>query len=201
MREYDQIADWFAGSRSREAGVPDILALADRLGPGGSVLDLGCGTGVPLARALIERGFRVYGIDSSPEMVARLRLACPEAFAECEPIQRSTFFGRTFDAAIAWGVMFHLAAEDQALAIRKVAGALDAAGLFLFTAGEREGTSKGRMHDVRFSYRSLGSRAYRRLLQASGLDLLDEHADAWDNYVFLARKRVGDAWPSRSDGS
>jgi 2-polyprenyl-3-methyl-5-hydroxy-6-metoxy-1,4-benzoquinol methylase len=39
------------------------------LPPGGTVLDLGCGTGVPISQALIERGFNLYGVDASRTMV------------------------------------------------------------------------------------------------------------------------------------
>ena len=35
-----------------------------------SVLDVGCGSGLPIARELIRRGFDVTGIDSTPTMLA-----------------------------------------------------------------------------------------------------------------------------------
>ena len=38
--------------------------------PGGSVLDLGCGMGEPIARYLIEAGYALTGVDSSPSMIA-----------------------------------------------------------------------------------------------------------------------------------
>ena len=38
--------------------------------PSGIVLDVGCGMGEPIARYLIEAGFQVVGIDSSPSLIA-----------------------------------------------------------------------------------------------------------------------------------
>jgi len=68
---YDRIAERFAKARSgfRERVYVDrFITLA---APGAHVLDLGCGTGVPIARYLIDHGFRVTGVDSSHAMLAR----------------------------------------------------------------------------------------------------------------------------------
>ncbi len=46
-----------------------IVSLGPRLGAGDEVLDLACGDG-GLGEALIERGLRYRGVDSTPEMVA-----------------------------------------------------------------------------------------------------------------------------------
>jgi 2-polyprenyl-3-methyl-5-hydroxy-6-metoxy-1,4-benzoquinol methylase len=37
--------------------------------PAGTVLDLGCGMGEPIARYLLDRGFRVVGVDGSLVMI------------------------------------------------------------------------------------------------------------------------------------
>jgi SAM-dependent methyltransferase len=36
---------------------------------GGSVLDIGCGSGEPIARHFIEAGYNLTGVDSSPAMI------------------------------------------------------------------------------------------------------------------------------------
>ncbi|MDH5462616.1 MAG: class I SAM-dependent methyltransferase, partial [Candidatus Bathyarchaeota archaeon] len=45
----------------------------------GRVLDLGCGTGLPYARILVEKGFDVLGVDLSGEMVKVASENVPEA--------------------------------------------------------------------------------------------------------------------------
>jgi SAM-dependent methyltransferase len=189
MHEYDRIADWFASARSPHVGVPEVEALAARLPPGARVLDVGCGTGVPLAHVLVRRGASVFGVDSSPKMIDRFRRNCPGAAAECATIQTSSFIDLTFDAAVAWGVLLHLSEAEQEEAIAKVARALVPAGTFLFTAAREAGCVRSPMNGVMFSYRSLGVAAYRRLLRAHGCQVLDEHTDPADNYVIVARRR------------
>ena len=55
-----------------------IEAFTGRLARGSRVLDLGCGGGEPVARFLVERGLRVTGIDSSPQLIALARHRMPE---------------------------------------------------------------------------------------------------------------------------
>jgi SAM-dependent methyltransferase len=49
------------------------------LEPGGKVLDLGCGTGLPYARYLVDNGFDVVGLDVSDEMIKIAKRNVPEA--------------------------------------------------------------------------------------------------------------------------
>lgn len=59
--------------------MPVLEGLAlQHLAPGAHVLDLCCGTG-QLAQVLIERGYRVTGVDGSEQMLAFARQNAPEA--------------------------------------------------------------------------------------------------------------------------
>ena len=68
---------------------------------GGQVLDVATGTGL-VAQALLDRGFRVTGLDQSPEMLARARarfggrVALVEASAESLPFPDAAFDHLTF---------------------------------------------------------------------------------------------------------
>ncbi|QXD14127.1 class I SAM-dependent methyltransferase [Rhodocaloribacter litoris] len=190
MNEYDRIAGWYAGARGPEAGVPEVTALAAKLEPGARVLDAGCGTGLPLARLLVDRGCAVVGLDASTEMLARFRANVPEAEARLGRVEAVRFAPGTFDAVVAWGVLFHLPPEKQAAALRRVAQWLRPGGWLLFTSGDVAGERRGEMHGRVFRYWSLDEAGYRRLLARNGLCLAEVATDARDNVVYLAR-RVG----------
>lgn len=189
MDEYDLIADGYATDRDRHIGVSEVTAFAATLRRGARVLEIGCGTGIPLTRALLEGGCEVVAIDSSAEMIARFRWNLPQTPAHVASILACDFPPATFDGALAWGVLFHLSATDQARAIASVATVLTPGGRFLFTAGGDEGTTEGRMHGVTFRYTSLSVEGYRGLLRDNGLTLLDTHADRAQNTYYLAEKR------------
>ncbi|AEM81102.1 class I SAM-dependent methyltransferase [Streptomyces violaceusniger] len=53
--------------------------LAESLPPGSRLLDVGCGTGLPTARQLVDAGHEVVGIDISPGMLKLARDNVPEA--------------------------------------------------------------------------------------------------------------------------
>lgn len=82
------------------------------LPPRAAILDLGCGAGVPIARALIEAGHAVTGVDAAPEMIALCRARFPAGDWRVADM-RGLDLGRAFDGVIAWDSVFHLPQEDQ----------------------------------------------------------------------------------------
>jgi len=84
-----------------------------------SLLDIGCGSGYPLARFL-KAGFDAYGLDFSPKMVERARVLLereghdPSRVTEGDIEKRSMLPNRTFDAIVATGVFAHNLDETAA---------------------------------------------------------------------------------------
>ncbi|WP_225421319.1 class I SAM-dependent DNA methyltransferase [Sphingomonas parva] len=73
--------------------------------PAGRVLDLGCGSGRPIARHLIDAGLHVTGIDVAPRMVA----LCAERFPGHDwrvADMTELALGRRFDGILAWDSFF-----------------------------------------------------------------------------------------------
>ncbi len=190
MREYDLIAEWYASDRKAPGGVPEATALASSIPPGARVLDIGCGNGMPITRALLSAGHRVIGLDSSSEMLARFWRNCPDTPAVRGVVQSCPFADGTFDAAIAWGVMFHLNQDDQINAIVSVSRVLKTGAPFLFTSGDVDGVTplEGTMNGVVFRYFSFSIDTYRRVLGEHGFTLLDVHADRGKNTYYLAQR-------------
>ena len=130
---WEAVAGQFAAIRS-SVGSDIVRRWSVHLPAGGAILDIGCGTGVPIARTLTEQGFELYGIDASPTLLEAFRRNIPDARAACEPVESSRFFDRRFDGVVAIGLLFLLAGDRQRMVIRRVGHALRAGGRFLFTA-------------------------------------------------------------------
>ena len=194
MREYDLIADWYASERVQTtdgSGVPEIMALAASITPGARVLDIGCGNGIPLTQALLASGHRVVGLDSASNMLRRFRDNCPDTPAVKGIAQDCPFAADIFDAAIAWGVMFHLTQAEQVQVLASVSRVLKIGAPFLFTAGDADddsGDHVGTMNRVEFHYYSFTIDGYRSVLTDDGFTLVDVHHDAGKNLYYLARK-------------
>jgi SAM-dependent methyltransferase len=122
---YEDVASEFIVGRGRNSssvGASVVAEWSRALPAGGTVLDLGCGTGVPISQVLVERGFKAFGADASPTIVAAFRARFPGVPVECAAVEGSDFFARTFHGVIAWGLFFLLDAYVQRRLIQKIAG-------------------------------------------------------------------------------
>jgi len=184
---YEACAAEFIARRGRSSiGVATIRTWARSLPKGAAILDLGCGSGVPIAQALLSDGFAVWGVDASPTLVAAFRRRFPQSLVACEPVEDSALFDRTFDAAIAVGLMFLLPVDTQRALIRRVARALKAGGRFHFTSPAEACT----WMDVLTGRpsQSLGAAAYATAIAEAGLTLLGEERDEGDNHYYDCRR-------------
>ncbi len=77
-RDVAHVHDTGHGDYARDAA-PDLLRRLHEAGlDGGLVVDLGCGSGI-WARALLDAGFEVLGVDLSADLLAIARERAPEA--------------------------------------------------------------------------------------------------------------------------
>jgi SAM-dependent methyltransferase len=191
VREYDIIADWYAGDRGRTVGVREALDVVKSLPSGSRIVDIGCGNGVPITEALVRAGYRVVGLDSSAKMLMQFRTNLPGTPAVRGTVQSCPFDGGVFDAAVSWGMIFHLTRQDQVRAFASVARILKPGAPFLFTAADVDGDDAGitgTMNGTTFHYYGFTADQYRALLMERGLTLIDVHDDPGVSTYFLARK-------------
>lgn len=186
---YEANAATFIRCRSKGVdgvGAGSVRDWARSLPPNATVLDVGCGIGLPITKALADEGLAVYGIDASPSMVQIFKQNFPDIPVACEAAEESSFFNRQFDAIIAWGLMFLLPAEKQELVIQKMAHALCVGGRLLFTAPSQRMKWKDAITEIESV--SLGTERYNELLTASGLSLIGEFDDEGGNHYYHAVK-------------
>jgi 2-polyprenyl-3-methyl-5-hydroxy-6-metoxy-1,4-benzoquinol methylase len=81
------------------------------LADGAAVLDIGCGSGEPIARYLREQGCAVTGVDSSPSMIVMCRGHFPDGDWRVADM-RTLSLGRAFGGLLAWDSFFHLSHDD-----------------------------------------------------------------------------------------
>ena len=76
------------------------------------MLDIGCGSGEPIARYLVEQGCNVTGVDSSPDLIALCAASFPDLAWHVADM-RTLSLARRFDGLLAWDSFFHLGHDDQ----------------------------------------------------------------------------------------
>jgi ubiquinone/menaquinone biosynthesis C-methylase UbiE len=84
-----------------------LRALDAALTTGSTVLDLGCGCGVPVA-AHLARSHRVTGVDISERQIARARALVPGAAFLRADMTSVDLPARAFDAIVAFWAIIHV---------------------------------------------------------------------------------------------
>lgn len=162
--------DW---SRMRDGPMtaderPHLERFASGLPERGEVLDLGCGSGRPIADWLIGQGFRLTGVDASPALIARCQVRFPGHDWRLADI-RELDLGRRFDGVLAWFSSFHLTPEAQAGMAVVYARHLKPGGALMFIGGPKRGVAMGEWMGEPLYHGSLDPAEYRAGLEAAGL--------------------------------
>jgi SAM-dependent methyltransferase len=154
-----------------------------------AILDIGCGSGEPIARYLIDRNFAVEGVDASPTLISICRERFPKQHWQVSDM-RNLALGRIFGGLLAWDSFFHLSHDDQRrmFAIFKLHAASGAA--LMFTSGTSHGVAIGSYHGEPLYHASLAPEEYRTLLEANGFRVVahvSEDASCGSHTVWLAQ--------------
>ncbi len=135
------------------------------------VLDLGCGSGEPMARYLMEHGHAVTGVDFAEGMLEICRERWPDG-DWLRADMRGLALDRTFDAILAWNSFFHLNREEQRAMFATFAMHLEPGGVLLFTSGDADGEVTGTVDGEAVYHASLSPEEYRAEMAAEGLNVL-----------------------------
>jgi SAM-dependent methyltransferase len=138
--------------------------------PGADVLELGCGAGVPMTRALADSR-RVTGVDISATQVELARQNVPAATFLQADMTALDFPAASFDAVVAFYSLTHVPRDEQPALLRRISGWLRPGGLFLASMGAD--SSPDEVEDdwlgVPMFFSHFGARRNRRLVEEAGL--------------------------------
>jgi len=177
FESYNIIASWFAENRYQglieKAYLDKIIEV---LGKGSSILDLGCGTGMPMMGYLLSQGMQVTGVDASHRMLEVAKKNLPFAdFRQAD--MRELSLGEKFDAIIAWDSFFHLPSDDQPAMFDIFKKHLNPGGILMFTSGKELGEVWGMNGGENLFHASLDKAQYQSLLETRGFHVLEYKED------------------------
>lgn len=112
--------DYEAAFRTAIAQRDAITALIESLPPRAKVLDLGSGTGRPVAELLAAAGHDVTGYDIAPKMVEIARAQVPAARFELGDLRELTFEDGTWDAVTTFFSLLQLTRAEQETVIGRL---------------------------------------------------------------------------------
>jgi trans-aconitate methyltransferase len=157
--------------------------------PAAPILDLGCGCAEPMDRYLIELGYPVVGVDSSPAMID----VCRGRFPKQEWIvadMRKLALPRRFSGILAWDSFFHLCHDDQRRMFRIFRAHAAPKAALMFTSGPAHGEAIGSFAGEPLYHASLDAAEYRSLLDRNGFHVVAhvvEDPDCGGHTIWLAQ--------------
>ena len=159
---------------------------------GADVLDLGCGSGEPVARYLIEAGHRVTGVDSSPTLIDLCRSRFPDQTWIAGDMRKISLT-RHFGGIVAWNSFFHLTPDDQRAMFTVFRDHAEPGAALMFTSGPAAGEAIGSYQGEALYHASLATAEYEALLAAHGFSVVQhvvEDQECGGLTVWLARMRT-----------
>lgn len=173
---YDNITDWYLQwvhqhKSPRETYTTKLL---DALPPTPSVLDLGCGPGVPVLQMLLDRGARVVANDISAKQVALARARFPAATLVAGDMASALVFApETFHGAVSFYTLFHLPRAKLRAMLDKIHGWLKPGGVFVFNFATVDAEEiHGEFMGYGMFWSSFDAEGSQALLREVGFDLL-----------------------------
>jgi cyclopropane fatty-acyl-phospholipid synthase-like methyltransferase len=174
---YDKIARWFFKNRTQRLMEKRYLdELISHLPKNAAVLDLGCGTGEPMLRYLLEKNIQVTGVDASIEMLKLAQANFPSTEFVLQDMRKLNL-DEKLDAIIAWHSFFHLPADDQPAMFPLFATHLNKDGVLMFTSGTQYGEAWGMNGGENLFHGSLDTETYRQLLEKNNFQIISHTID------------------------
>lgn len=116
-----------------------LETLEEHVPQGATLLDVGCGAGIPTTGRLAKR-FDVTGVDISPGQIARARKNVANARFVTSDIAKVDFPPDSFDAVTAFFSIVHVPREEQQAVFRSIVRWLRPGGVFM---GSLSASGKG----------------------------------------------------------
>jgi adenine/guanine phosphoribosyltransferase-like PRPP-binding protein/SAM-dependent methyltransferase len=189
---YQKIAAaWAAHRRQTEVWRP-VKQFCSVLPSDARVLDLGCGSGLPNAKYMLEQGFQVIGLDAVEALIKIAREEVPGAQFQVGEIETYET-AQLFDGILAWDSLFHLSPSEQEAVLPRLYAMLKPGGHLLYTTGKEEGEITSEMFGASFYYGSIGLERLKGILAGIGFNPIHFEEDYREgeqtrDLVVLAKK-------------
>jgi ubiquinone/menaquinone biosynthesis C-methylase UbiE len=170
---YNRCATKYADARTGEEH-PELAMLIGRLPEGASVLDIGCGGGIPVCLQLAKRA-NVTGIDISPAMIELAKKNVPSGNFACSDIMSVEFPDSSFDAVTSFYAIFHLPKEEHEELFCRIYRWLIPGGYLLATFARRDESpyTEDDFFGVTMYWSNFGIKQYREMLDRLGFSIIE----------------------------
>lgn len=148
---------------------------------GQKILDLGCGTGLPFDKYLVNEGFDVTGLDLAEKHVKKARENVPDAEFIQGGFFEKEFEESSFDSVVSFYAIFHIPREEHSELLEKIRYWLKDSGSILITLGAREELDdiEGEIGGQEMFWSAFGPEKNKELVEDAGFEIIDTYIEDW----------------------
>ncbi|HCB22970.1 hypothetical protein A3B42_01995 [Candidatus Daviesbacteria bacterium RIFCSPLOWO2_01_FULL_38_10] len=189
---YNKAAEDYSASRDEFANLADLEKLNSLLKPHSTILDIGCGAGIPVDKFFVDHGHQVIGIDISEKQIELAKKNVSGGEFKVKDMSELKTGEYQVDAAVSFYAIFHISRQEHQVLFKKINSFLPHGGLILVTmgAGEYEGEEEN-FHGVKMWWSHYGAEKNTEIIKTAGFEILLDEIDEGDNerhQIILARK-------------
>ena len=161
-----------------------------------NILDLGCGSGTPIAQYLIGNNCSIVGVDTSDVMLEMAKQNFPEQTwiqADMRNVELDSKFDQKleqkFQGILAWDSFFHLTQDDQRKMFEQFSKFAGHGTALMFSSGPANGEAVGELFGDALYHASLSADEYSELLNQYGFEevmMITDDAECAGHTVWLA---------------
>ncbi|MEO8181360.1 MAG: class I SAM-dependent methyltransferase [Deltaproteobacteria bacterium] len=194
---YDAIArTYHAGRLAREAAnQPFLDSVRSLLPQRGTLVDLGCGGGVPVTRYFSDRGYDVTGYDLSDEMLRIAREMVPGARFERAAIEDICLPALSLDVVVSFFAIIHVERSLHLGIFRRIHTWLRPGGAVLLSLGARNEPVRREenWHGAPMTWSHFDGETNLELLRQCGFDVVWSEVEEWggaEAHLFVVARKV-----------
>ncbi len=188
---YEKAAENYLSQRDQFQNEKYLEKLIKLLNPKATILDIGCGAGIPIDKYLIDKGFKVIGIDFSEKQIELAKQNIPQGQFEVKDMMKLKDNEYKVDAVVSFYAIFHTPRETHQELFRKINSFLPKGGYFLGTMGSSDWEGSEEFHGVKMWWSHYNAEKSIEIIKNAGFEIVFEEIDSTKgerHLVVLARK-------------
>lgn len=191
LSTYESLGKKYLEHRSLLKSDAYVRAFSKKLRKNATVLDVGCGVGVPVDDILTKDGHEVVGLDLSPSLISLARKIVPAASYQVSDMRSLARGEYKVDGVVCLYAIFHIPRSEHQKMIETFASFLPSGGWMLISLGDRAFEGMHEMYGVTSYSSQWGSVENRRIVEAAGFKIqIEEFAmsNGERHQMILAKK-------------
>lgn len=175
---YNSCAEKYLSNRDLFKSQKYLKNLSKLLNKDSKILDIGCGSGIPIDKYFLEREFNVTGIDISREQIKLAKKNLPQGNFFIKDMCEIDFPASSFDAVVSFYAIFHIPREEHFALLKKLYALLKIKGYLLVTMGSSdwEGTADD-FHGEKMFWSHYEPQKNKKLVKTAGFKIILDEID------------------------